>query len=153
MKKFFFLSVLASTMLVSCSLPTKLTNTASHSKVNSLEPFAAVFADLKVSPTKISFFYIPSQTVANAGAENIINSAIREALVANGNADVLVALEHQIKYAADGSIESITVTGYPATYTNFRTPSDAQLHEYLLEVVKSSSKKNTISFQLAEARS
>ena len=143
MKKFFFLSVLASAMFVSCSMPTKLTNSATHNKVNALEPFAAVFADLKVSPTKISFFYIPSQTVANAGPENIINSAIREALIANGNADVLVALEHQIKYAADGSIESITVTGYPATYANFRTPSDAQLHEYLLETIKSSKKEES----------
>ena len=141
MKKFFILSVLASAMFVSCSLPTKLTNTASSSKMNTLEPFSAVFADLKVSPTKISFFYIPSQTVASAGPENVINSAIREALIANGNADVLVGLEHQIKYSSNGSIESITVTGYPATYTNFRSPSDAQLHEYLLEVVKSNNGK------------
>lgn len=137
MKKYLIITVLASAMFVGCSVPTKLTNTASSNQVNALDPFAAVFADLKVSPTKISFFYIPSQTVASAGPENVINSAIREALIANGNADVLVALEHQIKYSSNGSIESITVTGYPATYTNFRSPSNEQLHEYLLEVVKS----------------
>jgi hypothetical protein len=44
----------------------------------------------------------------------------------------LVALEHQIKYSANGSIESITVTGYPAKYVNFRSPGD----DYLREVSK-----------------
>ncbi len=132
MKKFLILSVLASAMFVSCSVPTKLTNTATHNKINVLDPVTAVFADLDVSPNKISFFYIPSQTVVSAGPENVINSAIREALIANGNADVLVALEHQIKYSANGSIESITVTGYPAKYINFRSPGD----DYLREVSK-----------------
>ena len=58
---------------------------------------------------------------------NVINTAVREALLANGNADVLVALETQVKYDAAGEIESVTVTGYPATYTNFRSPSDEVL--------------------------
>jgi hypothetical protein len=132
MKKFFILSVLASAMFVSCSVPTKLTNTATSNKVSVLDTVVAVFADLDVSPTKISFFYIPSKTIVSAGAENVVNSAIREALIANGNADVLVGLESQIKYSGDGSIESITVTGYPAKYINFRSPGD----DYLREVSK-----------------
>ena len=133
MKKFFLLSVLASAMFVSCTPITKLTNTATHRNVNVLEPVAAVFADLDVSPTKISFFYIPSKTVVNAGFDNVIDSAVREALLANGNADVLIGLEKQIKYTPEGTIESITVSGYPAKYVNFRSPGD----DYLREVAKS----------------
>ena len=132
MKKILVISVLAATLAVGCSAPTKLTNTATYSTVNVLEPVAAVFADLDVSPTKISFFYIPSQTVVNAGADNVIDSAIREALVSNGNADVLIGLEKQIKYTPEGQIESITVTGYPAKYVNFRSPGD----DYLREISK-----------------
>ena len=146
MKKFLFLMVVAPAMLVSCSMltsapkaPTKLTNTATYTPIKVTEPVVAVFADLDVSPNKISFFYIPSGTIVNAGPQNVIDSAIREALIANGNSDVLVGLEKQIKYAADGSIESVTVTGYPAKYVNFRSPGD----EYLRQMSASgSAKKN-----------
>jgi hypothetical protein len=55
---------------------------------------------------------------------------VREALLANGNADVLVGMNTQIKYDADGQPESITVTGYPAKYVNFRSPGD----EYILKL-------------------
>ena len=138
--------VVAPAMLVSCSMltsapkaPTKLTNTATYTPIKVTEPVVAVFADLDVSPNKISFFYIPSGTIVNAGPQNVIDSAIREALIANGNSDVLVGLEKQIKYAADGSIESVTVTGYPAKYVNFRSPGD----EYLRQMSASgSAKKN-----------
>lgn len=140
MKKLFILSVLASAIFVSCTPVaklTKLTNTATHKKVTVLEPVVAVFADLDVSTTKISFFYIPSKTVVNGGFDNVVDSAVHEALLANGNADVLVGLEKQIKYTAEGQIESITVTGYPAKYVNFRSPGD----DYLREVSKSSTPK------------
>ena len=66
-------------------------------------------------------FFIPSKTVVIGGEENIINTAVREALLANGNADVLVGLEKQLKYNDKGEIESITVSGYPAKYVNFRS--------------------------------
>lgn len=131
MKKFFTLAVLASAMMFS-SCSSRLVNTATHNRISVLDPVVAVFADLKVSPTKIEYSYVPTKTVANGGAENIVNTAIREALLANGNSDVMVALENQIKYASDGTIESVTITGYPAKYVNFRSPGD----EYLREVSK-----------------
>ena len=136
MKKFLLLLVVAPAMFVSCSMfsapakaPSKLTNTATYTPIKVTQPVVAVFADLDVSPNKISFFYIPSGTVVTAGPQNVIDSAIREALMANGNADVLVGLEKQIKYSGDGKIESITVTGYPAKYVNFRSPGDDYLRE------------------------
>ncbi len=136
MKKLLSLLVVASAMFVSCSVlsspakaPSKLTNTATFTPVTVTQPVVAVFADLDVSPNKISFFYIPSGTIISAGPQNVINSAIREALIANGNADVLVGLEKQIKYSGDGNIESVTVTGYPAKYVNFRSPGDDYLRK------------------------
>jgi hypothetical protein len=147
MKKFLFLLVVAPTMLVGCSMqavapkaPTKLTNTATYTPIKVAEPVVAVFADLDVSPNKISFFYMPSGTVVNAGPQNVIDSAIREALIANGNADVLVGLEKQIKYAGDGTIESVTVTGYPAKYVNFRSPGDDYLRQKSLAGAPSAKK-------------
>ena len=111
----------------SCSAPTKLINSATHKKAVVAQPLVALFADLEVSPTKITYFMMPSKTVCDGGYDNVVNSAVREALLANGNADVLVALETQVKYGTDGSIESITVTGYPAKYVNFRNAGDEYL--------------------------
>lgn len=136
MRKNYVMIVMAilSMTMVSCTTSSKLISTSTHAKSNATMPVAAVLADLEVSPKKISYFYIPSATVVNGGVDNVVNSAVREALIENDNADVLVALEKQIKYDAEGRVESITVTGYPAKYVNFRNPSD----EFLLELNKMS---------------
>lgn len=76
-------------------------------------------ADLEVSPKKISFFYKPSRAERRGGEKNAIRCAVSEALKANGNADVLVAPQYVIKKKR-GNVKEITVTGYPATYKNFR---------------------------------
>ena len=136
MKRLFTLVAVA-TMFVGCSVTapatmSKLTNTSTHSKVQVVQPTVAILADLEVSKEKISYFFLPSQTVVNGGFENVVNTAVREALIANGNADVLVALEQQVKYDANGKVESITVSGYPAKYVNFRSPGD----DYLRELAK-----------------
>ena len=141
MKKIFtFLAV--ATLFAGCSTTSpsmaKLTNTASHTKISTVQPTVAVFADLEVSTTKITYFFLPSQTVKNGGFDNIVNTAVREALIANGNADVLVGLEQQVKYDVEGAVESITISGYPAKYANFRSPGD----DYLREVAKASLKEN-----------
>ena len=137
------LLVIVAAMFAGCSItsPTsmaKLTNTSTHSKVQVVQPMVAVLADLDVAPNKISYFFLPSQTVVNGGFENVVNTAVREALVANGNADVLVGLEQQVKYSPDGKVESITVSGYPAKYVNFRSPGD----DYLREMSKNSTAEN-----------
>ena len=117
----------------SCAVPgvvtqsNSLMNTSTYLKPSAAPVVTAVFADLDVSPTKITYFYLPSKTVLNGGYDNVINTAVREALLANGNADVLVALESQVKYTDEGKIESVTITGYPAKYVNFRNPGDDYL--------------------------
>ena len=124
-KVLLFLAVAA--MATSCATPARLMNSATHSKATAIQPITALYADLNVSPTKITYFLIPSKTVVQGGYDNVINSAVREALLANGNADILVAMETQVKYNPAGEIESVTITGYPATYTNFRNASDEVL--------------------------
>ena len=133
MKKSFFLMAIATVMLMaSCSLggpKSMVKTTATHTRISAATPVVAVFADLDVSPNKISYFYIPSTTVAKGGFDNVVNAAVREALSNNDNADVLVGLESQVKYNDKGVIESITVTGYPAKYINFRNAGDDYLRE------------------------
>ncbi len=126
MKKFILLAV-AATVMVSCSLPTKLVNSSSYSRTSVVQPIAALFVDLDVSPEKITYFMMPSKSVIDAGYDNVVNTAVREALLANGKADVMVALETQVKYNSEGVIESITITGYPAKYVNFRNAGDDYL--------------------------
>ena len=137
MKKLsFLLAIAAAAILTSCSTPARLTNTAAYVENEATKPIAAVYADIEVSLNKIKYTYIPKETVKNGGADNIINTAVREALIANDNADLMICLEKQIKYNDLGEIESVTITGYPAHYKNFRSPSD----EHLLEILKHSSK-------------
>ncbi|MCM1349345.1 MAG: hypothetical protein NC338_08030 [Firmicutes bacterium] len=82
-------------------------------------------ADLRVAPQKISFTYVPKAPVRRTGEKNVIKTAVAEALKANGNADVLVGFQYEIKksrnFFGHTSIKYVTVEGYPATYVNFQT--------------------------------
>ena len=157
MKKFTIILALA-LAAVACApqlnTTARLVNTATHSRSQAVQPITAIYADLDVSSTKITHFYIPSKTVAIGGYDNIINTAVREALAANGSADVLVAMELQVKYDPSGSVESVAVSGYPATYTNFRNASDEVLSrlvqrpasEYSNNASNNASNKNPLGF-------
>lgn len=120
-----------SVMLSSCSTPVKLMNSATYQNSTVSQPVVALFADLEVSPEKISYLLLPSKTVLCGGYDNVINTAVKDALMIHGNADVMVALETQVKYGVDGQIESVVVTGYPAKYVNFRNPGDEYLKALL----------------------
>ena len=148
MKKTFFLMAIATVVLMaSCSLggPKSIVKTtATHTRISAATPVVAVFADLDVSPNKISYFYIPSTTVAKGGFDNVVNAAVREALSNNDNADVLVGLESQVKYNDKGVIESITVTGYPAKYVNFRNAGDDYLREMGANAAASSNSSSSL---------
>ena len=128
MKKSFFLMAIATAMLMSsCNMsmlgPKSIVKTtATHTRISAATPVVAVFADLDVSPEKISFFYIPSTTVAKGGYDNVVNAAVREALINNGNADVLVGTT--IDIVTKNKRLEITVSGYPAHYVKFRNAND-----------------------------
>lgn len=125
-------------VLTSCSMA-RFTKTATHTEVGVAKPITAIMADLEVSPTKISHLFIPSKTIKKGGVDNVVNCAVQEALEANGNADVLVAIEKHIKYSDKGEVESVVITGYPAKYVNFRSPGD----DYIREISKSQSTSGT----------
>ena len=124
----------------------RLWNTATYRTVTVDTPVTPpLIADLDVSPNKISFPLLPSQALLKTNnLDNIISSAVKEALKVNGNADVLIGMEYQIKYNDAGIIESVTVTGYPAKYVNFRHPDESiWLNEntFIHDVQNSSTKK------------
>ena len=120
MKKIFLFAVIVIAM-TSCST---LVSTSTHRDINVNAPLAVpVIADLDVSSEKIMHFYTPTMSVRAGGLKNVLNSAVRDALGIYGNADVLVGLETQINYVYFlffKRIESVVITGYPASYKNFR---------------------------------
>lgn len=146
MKKF-FVFVIAMMALTSCTSYSTIRKTATSQPVET-GVITAVLADLEVSPDKITYYYSPTAAIHLEGVNNILNSAIREALAANGDADVLVALEYETKLKRSwcGTIvEHIVITGYPAKYKNFRTPSDEMIID-LHKDAKSGTSSNTTLF-------
>lgn len=114
MKKIFlFATLIVALTLGSCS---SVKHTSTTVDVNTgVCSFST--ADLQVSPNKISFKYTPSKEVLRAG--KVVETAVAEALHANGNADVLVAPQYEIKTKCK-KIKYVIVEGYPATYVNVR---------------------------------
>lgn len=99
-------------------------SSATHKTVD-VQPVGVLIADLDVSPRRITYTMNPHKRIQRGGYENVKSTAIREALKKNGGGDVLVALEvqtRQVRFLAWRKIKSITVSGYPATYKNFRSP-------------------------------
>lgn len=127
MKKFLLvLSVVALTMS-SCSTAYR---TASQRDVTAPVAAAAI-ADFEVSPTKITYTLVPSRKVRAGGLQNCINTAISEALKKNGGGDVLIETQQAIVQRTglfSRKIKSVTVTGYPATYKNFRNADEKTLN-------------------------
>lgn len=81
-------------------------------------------ADLNVQPHKISYTLHPSAAIRRGGDKNVIKVAVAEALKANGDADVLVGMQYEIKKRKGlfgTKVKYVTVTGYPAKYSNFKT--------------------------------
>lgn len=84
---------------------------------------AASTADLVVSDNKISYEIRPKKKIRSGGLTNVKNFAVSEALRLNGNADVLVAPEFEVetrRLLLRTKIKRVVVTGYPATYKNFK---------------------------------
>ena len=116
MKKVLF-GLLVMVALTSCT-SVKQTSTYGMFDVKAIAP---VVADLDISKEKIVYSYtsIPSR-IRLMGLDNIINSAVLEALKANNDADVFVGLETQVKYQGP-RVVAVVVSGYPAKYKSFTT--------------------------------
>ena len=82
-------------------------------------------ADLQVSDVKISYTYYPKKQERKAGLNHVISNAAA-ALKENGNADILVERQYEAVFKLrmfGKKIKSVTITGYPATYKNFKVES------------------------------
>ena len=83
-------------------------------------------ADLQVSDVKISYTYYPKKQERKAGLSHVISNAVAAALKENGNADILVERQYEAVFKLrmfGKKIKSVTITGYPATYKNFKVES------------------------------
>lgn len=123
MKKLMILAVVALSV-ASCTTTTKTARTESvpYSMYN------ATVADLDVAPKRITYTLTPSKAVAKGGLGNCKAAAIMEALNANGNADLLLEPQFVISHKKGlfrSKVTSVTVTGRPATYKNFRSMNDS----------------------------
>jgi hypothetical protein len=122
MKKYLFI-LLAAMVLASCTTTTKTARTESV-------PYAmynATVADLDVAPQRIKHTIVPTNEIRKAGLANCKEACIQEALEKNGNADLLVEPEfvYSMKRTLFGKkVISVTVTGRPAKYKNFRSLPD-----------------------------
>ena len=81
---------------------------------------AATAADLDVASERITYTYVPENSVRKGGTENVKQAAVQEVLRNNGNADVLVDPMYVVKKNFNGKIRSVTVSGRPAKYKNIR---------------------------------
>ncbi|MBR6054972.1 MAG: hypothetical protein IKP46_06500 [Bacteroidales bacterium] len=130
MKRVIFFLLSISVFVASCGNATttvvqpKLLNDVSYSKCAA--PFAVtpLQADIQVIVNKrISYYLEVNELVRAGGEDNIVATAVKEALDVYGG-DVIVGLQTQKKVDAYGRILSINITGFPAKYVNFRPATD-----------------------------
>lgn len=130
MKKFIFALMVTAVAATSCTTAYKTSTTYD------IKPqiTASVLSDLEVSNQKVQYTYTPRQNEVKAGLQHCIDNAIAEALAINGG-DVLVETQKAVVVRGNGlfgKVKSITVTGYPATYKNFRPADDETLKTLLI---------------------
>lgn len=127
MKRFFVVAAVA-LILSSCSL--HRANVAS-TPVYSPAVETLTMASLEVSAKKISYKYTPVRRDSKSlSVEQLVKNAIYAALQENGNADELIEVNYYVstKFGLFGKrVKSISVSGYPAYYVNFREPTATEL--------------------------
>lgn len=123
MKKLVFYVATCACIVLSTTSCSTISRTASAIPVET-EVRSKSNADLMVSQKKISFTYKPTKAVRRGGDKNVIRTAVAEALKANGNADVIVGMQYEMKktrnFFGHSSVKYVTVEGYPASYVNIK---------------------------------
>ncbi len=127
MKKLFVIGALA-VLMSSCSTHKAMVNTT---RVNHPVIESTTMATVDVDQKRITYNYVPTLQDTKALSEaQLIQNAMYMALQANGNADVLVKVNSFVTYKKGlfgKRIKSISISGYPARYVDFREPSDDDL--------------------------
>lgn len=123
MKKSLGLIILTVALLSSCQTLVKTARTADITS----QLQSATVADLEAADQRVSHTLQPSKEIRRGGVENVKKAAEAEVLQKH-NADVLIEPRYVIskKRTLFGSkITSITVSGRPASYKNYRSLSDS----------------------------
>jgi len=123
MKKYLFLAAVAALTLSSCK--TTITHTATTQSVDT-EIINRSTADLDVRSTKITYTFTPTKSHNRAGEKAVIRAAVAKALEENGNADVLVAPQYEVKKNFKG-VKYVIVKGYPAFYRNVHATTQKEV--------------------------
>ena len=123
MKKSYLFLLLISVLTISSCKSVRSTATY-QDPTNTLR--TVTVADLDVSDTRISYTYTPTFAVRLGGNQNVIKTAVLEALRVHGSGDILIGLEYTTVsrwtiFPFLSPIREITVTGRPARYTNFHS--------------------------------
>lgn len=114
-KQILFAAAAAMVFFTSCST---ITHTASSESVDT-ELYNRSNAALEVSTKKITYTYKPDGEHNRAGRKAVVQAAVAKALEANGDADVLVAPQYEVKVSRDlfsTKVKYVVVKGYPAKY-------------------------------------
>lgn len=115
---------MAAAAMFCCSCSSVITNTASTKNVES-QLINRTTAELKISDKRVSYTLNPTKAQQKAGLSSVKAAAVAALLQANGNADVLIAPEFEIKKGLT-SIKYVTVSGKPATYVNAHATTQAE---------------------------
>ncbi len=129
MKKLLFFVVVGATFSSCASLNrATVVSTSTPAPVRT----TTAVANLEVGKTRISYTYVPSKADSKRLSEaQLIDNAIYMALKENGNADVLVKVNYYItRKGFPRRIESISLSGYPAKYVDFRQPTEADYENF-----------------------
>lgn len=127
----YILILALSLLMVSCQV--SKTSTAKSLDIYGTVMHIPVVADLDVKQTKVSI------TIDFQGnlTKSIKDKAIGEALKKT-NADILIEPSFEIE--TKGSSSKITVTGFPASYKNFRNASQGDIELLKAGVIQKSDK-------------
>lgn len=129
MKKQLFMAAVAALCLASCTTSYKTSRTENIP----VSVYNATVSDLDVSPERVVYTMKPSKDIRRAGVTNCKSAAVQECLSKYGNADVLlepryvVSIKKTSLFSKVGKVTSVTVSGRPAKYKNFRSAPDAML--------------------------
>ena len=124
MKKSLGVFAISTLLLTSCQSIMKTSRTADFSS----QLLSATVADLEVSPERITYTMSPKRSVRRGGLDNVKSTAEQEALKEHGGGDVLLDPLYVIskrKGLLGSKVTSITVSGRPASYINYRTLNDS----------------------------
>lgn len=126
MKRISILLLSSALLLSSCHT---LTKTARTADVGTSLQSATVVDLVPATEQRITHTIEPTKDILRGGMDNVRQAVIHEALVEKGNnADVLLEPQYVVskkKTLFGSKITSITVSGRPAYYTNFRVLDDS----------------------------